>query len=300
MTLYDEIGRNNNTTIALFLAYTLLYGIVIFALLVVIGVPPTFPIFTVATLLTLLIFYFIVFPSAPKAILSMTGATELQKKDDPYLFNIVEALSIGAGIPTPKIYVIQSDALNAFATGPDPNHSIVAITTGLRSRLNRLELEGVMAHEISHIKNYDIRTMLTASMFAMAIAVIADVGLRMMILEGSGRRSNRDRGGGIIELFALVGLVLAPIASILMNFAISRNREYAADASGAMLTRYPDGLASALAKIQAEYEEGNNKIAGVNEATRPLFIFDPVKRGIMGLMSTHPPIEDRIARLKKM
>lgn len=303
MTLYDEISANNRITILLFLLYSLFYGIVFFLLLWVIGISPSLPLFLIAALVILAFFYIIVFPRAPQAILSMTGAKEVKKSDDPYLFNIMEALAIGDGIPTPKVYLIESDALNAFATGPDPQHSVVAITTGLRGKLNRLELEGVMAHEMSHIKNYDIRSMLIASMFAMAIAIIANIGLRVMILEsvgGTGRRNNRERGGGVLMLFALAGLVLAPIASVLMNFAISRNREYAADASGAMLTRYPEGLASALSKIQKEYNGGNNNIQGVNEATRPLFIFDPVNKGLTGLMSTHPPIEDRIARLRKM
>jgi heat shock protein HtpX len=297
MTLYEEIGNNNRVTIAMFLLYALLYGAVVFSFLMVVGVRPSFPLFTVATLITLVFFYFIVFPNATQAILSMTGARELRKKDDPYLFNIVEALAIGAGIPMPRVYVIESDALNAFATGPDPKHSLVAITTGLRSKLNRLELEGVMAHEISHIKNYDIRSMLVAAMFALAIALIADIGIRSTFYR---RRDEREGGSAIIMLLAVVGLVLAPIISALIRLAISRNREYAADASGAMLTRYPEGLANALAKIQKENEKGNNQIKGVNDATRHLFIFDPAKKSLLGLLSTHPPIEDRIARLKKM
>jgi len=298
MTLYEEIGNNNRVTIAMFLLYALLYGAVVFSLLAVSGVSPSFPLFTVATLVTLLFFYFIVFPNAPQAILSMTGARELRKKDDPYLFNIVEALAIGAGIPMPRVYVIESDALNAFATGPDPRHSLVAITTGLRGKLNRLELEGVMAHEISHIKNYDIRSMLVAAMFTMAIALMADIGLRMLRTRGGG--DDRRGGSAIVLILAVVGLVLAPIISMLIRLAISRNREYAADASGAMLTRYPEGLANALAKIQTENDKGNSQINGVNDATRHLFIFDPAKKSLLGMFSTHPPMADRISRLKKM
>ena len=297
MTLYEEIGNNNRVTIAMFLLYALLYGAVVFSLLTISGVSPSFPLFTIATLVTLVFFYFIVFPNASQAILSMTGAKELRKRDDPYLFNIVEALAIGAGIPMPRIYVIESDALNAFATGPDPKHSLVAITTGLRSKLNRLELEGVMAHEISHIKNYDIRSMLVAAMFALAIALIADIGIRSTFYR---RRDERGGGSAIIMLLAVIGLVLAPIISALIRLAISRNREYAADASSAMLTRYPEGLANALAKIQKENERGNSQIKGVNDATRHLFIFDPAKKSLLGLFSTHPPIEDRIVRLKRM
>ncbi|VVB73610.1 Protease HtpX [uncultured archaeon] len=297
MTLYEEIGDNNRATVAMFILYAILYGAVIFAFLAVIGISPSFPLFTVSTVATLLVFYLIVFPNAPQAILSMTGARELRKKDDPYLFNIVGALAIGAGIPMPRIYIIESDALNAFATGPDPKRSLVVITTGLRGRLNRLELEGVMAHEMSHIKNYDIRSMLVATMFALAIALVADIGIRSVFYR---RRDDRGGGSAIIMLLAVVGLILAPMISALIRLAISRNREYAADASGAMLTRYPAGLASALQKIQKEYAKGNNEIEGVNDATRHLFIFDPAKKSLLGLLSTHPPIEDRIARLKKM
>ena len=297
MTLYEEIGNNNRVTVAMFMLYALLYGAVVFSLLAVAGIPPDFPLFTVTTLVTLLVFYFIIFPNASKAILSMTGAKELRKKDDPYLFNIVEALAIGAGIPMPKVYVIESDALNAFATGPDPKNSLVAITTGLRSKLNRLELEGVMAHEISHIKNYDIRSMLVAAMFAMAIAFMADIGLRMLRTQGSG---NRKGGSAIVLVLAVIGIILAPLVSTLIRLAISRNREYAADASGAMLTRYPGGLADALAKIQKENEKSNVRINGVNDATRHLFISDPAGKSLLSLLSTHPPVGSRIERLRKM
>jgi heat shock protein HtpX len=174
----------------------------------------------------------------------------------------------------------------------------VAITTGLRGKLNRLELEGVMAHEISHIKNYDIRSMLVAAMFAMAIAFMADIGLRMLRTRGGG--DNRRGGSAIVLVLAVVGLILAPIISMLIRLAISRNREYAADASGAMLTRYPEGLANALAKIQKENEKSNVQINGVNDATRHLFISDPAGKSLLSLLSTHPPVGSRIERLRKM
>lgn len=296
MTLYDEIGRNNRITYVLFFLYSLLYGGVILSFILVLGIYPDLPTFLAMSVLVFVVYYFIVFPNGAKIILGSTGATKLKKSDDPYLFNIVEALSIGAGIPTPDIYLIDSEALNAFATGPDPAHSVVAITTGLRKRLNRLELEGVMAHEMSHIRNYDIRLMLTAAIFAFAIALLANLGLNMLRV----RSGDRDRGNGILVLIGAVFLILAPIFSLLARLAISRNREYAADASGAMLTRYPDGLASALKKIEKYYEAEHSEMQGVNDATRPLFIFDPQRKALFNLFSTHPPVEDRIKRLEKM
>jgi heat shock protein HtpX len=298
MTLYAEIGRNNRTTLVLFLIYSLFYGLVFATFLIVVGFQPDLPLFTLTSVFLLLIFYFIIFPRAPQMVLSVTGARELKKKEDPYLYNVVEGLAIGAGIPMPKIYVIESEALNAFATGIDPNHSYVAITSALRKKLNRLELEGVLAHEMSHIKNFDIRTMLVASMFAMAIALLANLGLRMMWTRSSS--DDRKNGGGAVFAIAIVFLFLAPIISLLMRLAISRNREYAADASGAMLTRYPPGLASALEKIKTEYEKKPVQMKGANDATRHLFIFDPMKRQLMSLLSTHPDIDDRIKRLKAM
>ena len=296
MTLYSEIGKNNQTTLILFLVYALFYGLVVTAFLIVIGFIPDLLLFAATYILLLLFFYFIVFPRAPELVLSVTGAKELKKKEDPYLFNIVEALSIGAGIPMPKIYVIKSDALNAFATGTDPKHSYVAITSSLRQKLNRLELEGVMAHEISHIKNFDIRSMLVAAMFAMAIALLADMGLRML----RSRSSDERKGGGAIVLIALIFLFLAPVVSLLIRLAISLNREYAADASGAMLTRYPPGLASALEKIKTGYDKKPTEMQGVNDATRSLFIFDPMKKQLLSFFSTHPDIDDRIKKLKSM
>lgn len=298
MTLYDEIGANNRTTTILFLVYALFYAVVVYFFLAALGFEADLPVFSATALAVLLLSLLFVFSGAGSGmVLALSGARPVTKEEYPYLVNAVEALSIGAGLPMPKVYVIESDALNAFATGKDPQHSHVVVTKGLLRKMNRLELEGVLAHEVSHIKNYDIRTMLVAAVLAMAIALLADIGLRSLrVRSGSGGR----RGGGAILVLAVAGLILAPIASTLIRLALSRNREYAADASGAMLTRYPDGLASALRKIKAEYERNPAELPGASEATRPLYIFDPMKKSLMGLFSTHPDIDDRIARLQKM
>lgn len=296
MTLYDEISSNNRTTALLFIVYTIFYAVVVYLFFVALGFEPDMPIFLITSVVILVLSLIFVFSGAGSSmILALSGAKPAKKEEYPYLVNAVEALSIGAGIPVPKIWVIESDALNAFATGIKPEQSHVVVTTGLLKKMNRLELEGVLAHEISHIKNYDIRTMLVGAVLAMAIALLVDIGLRSL------RSSSGNRRGGVLILaIAIIGLILAPVISAIIRFAISRNREYAADASAAMLTRYPEGLASALEKIKNEYEKHPVEMPGANDATRAMYIFDPMKKSLMELFSTHPPIEDRIARLRKM
>ena len=229
-------------------------------------------------------------------VLAISGAKEVQKSDYPYLFNTIEGLSIAAGIPKPKAYVINDTALNAFATGRDPEHSVIVVTTGILQKLDRQELVGVLAHEMSHIKNYDIRLMMIVVVFVGLTALLSDLLLRS-VLWGRDRREGRL---GIILLVAGIALaVLAPFIAILIKLAISRQREYLADASGAMLTRNPDGLASALQKISGDKEV----LEAANKATAHLYIDNPLKnRGSFfdGMFSTHPPIVERIERLRKM
>ena len=298
MSLYDEIASNNRVTALLFIAHLFFYFIIVYAFFVVIGIEPDVIMSSVLAAILFGIFYYFTFSGAgSRMLLALSGAMPVTKDKYPYLVNAVEALSIGAGIPTPQIHVIESNALNAFATGPDPAHAHVVVTTGLLNKMNRLELEGVLAHEISHIKNYDVRTMLVAAVLGLVIALIANIGLRMLRTRSSG---GSRKGKGFILLFAVIGLILAPTISLLIRMAISRNREYAADASAAMLTRYPEGLASALEKIKKAYEENPAEMPGANDATRHLYIFDPMQKSLTALFSTHPPIEDRIKRLRAM
>ena len=297
MTLYDEIGRNNRTTIFLFISYAILYALVVyFALYIFFESDPGIPVFTITTIIFLGLFYLIAFSHGANIVLALAGAKQLDKKKYPYVYNTVEGLSIAAGIPMPEIYLIDSPVLNAFATGMNPKKSYIALTTGIIEKMNRTELEGVIAHEMSHIKNYDIRLMLVGAVLAMAIALIADITLRSMRFKSGGRGD--DKGSGALILVGIVFIVLAPIASMLVRMAISRNREYAADASAAMLTRYPIGLANALTKIKQEYEKKPEELS-TNEALKPLFIFEPGK-AVLNLLSTHPPVDERIARLKSM
>ncbi|MEK7079856.1 MAG: M48 family metalloprotease [Patescibacteria group bacterium] len=230
-----------------------------------------------------------------KIALSMTGAKPATREEFFDLYTVTENLAITAGMQMPKIYVINEPAPNAFATGRDEKHAVVVATTGLLAIMNRAELEGVIGHELSHIQNKDILLMTVAVVLAGFIAIIADIFLRMSYLGGD--RDSDSKGNALFAVVAIVGIVLAPIAAQLIQLAISRRREYLADSSGALLTRYPEGLASALQKI-GSYARPMQK---ANHATAHLFIGDPfgAKAGkfVNRLFATHPPVEDRIKRL---
>ena len=203
-------------------------------------------------------------------------------------------------MPKPRVYVINDPAPNAFATGRDPQHAAIAVTTGLMDRLDKAELEGVIAHELSHVGNYDIRVMTIVVVLAGVVTLLTDLFLRSMWF-GGGRRSNRsnDEGGQILMILGIVALILAPIAASLIQLAVSRKREYLADASGALLTRYPEGLARALEKISQD----TNQLQHVSSSTNHLYIGDPIKTKeswLTNLFSTHPPIADRVKRLREM
>jgi len=238
--------------------------------------------------------------SGDKVALASTGAKAIQKEDNPYVYRIVENLAITAGIPTPKVYIIDSPALNAFATGRDPAHASIALTTGIIGALENQELEGVIAHEMSHIKNYDIRVMMIVVVLVGSISLLSNMFFRARLFGfGGGKRDSNNSGGGQIgAIFMLVGvilLILSPLVAELIKLAISRKREYLADASGAMLTRYPEGLASALEKIS----QSNVSLKTASAATAHLFISNPLKKqSITALFSTHPPIADRIKKLR--
>lgn len=239
--------------------------------------------------------------SGDKMVLAMSGAKRVVKSDYQQLFNVVEELSIAGGLPMPAICVIEDSAPNAFATGRDPDHASVAITTGLLEKLGRDELQGVMAHELSHIGNRDILFATMVGIMIGSIALLSNFFLRSFFWTG-GRRRRRSGGGGagaIVFVLAIVLAILAPIFARLVQLAVSRQREYLADASAAKLTRYPAGLASALDKIARDKEV----LEAANGATQHLYIVNPIKpfeKRAKSIFSTHPPIEDRIARLRSM
>jgi heat shock protein HtpX len=241
--------------------------------------------------------------SSDKIVLAISRAHPATKEEYPYLYNVVEGLAIAAGIPAPKCYVIDDTAPNAFAAGRKPQTAVICVTTGILEKLNRVELEGVIAHEMSHIKNYDVRLQTLVVVMAGIVALLSDWMLRTFMW-GGGRRRGRGRGGdgaagGILVLVGLALAVLSPLIATIIQLAVSRKREFLADASGAMLTRYPAGLASALRKISADTEP----LEAANKATAHLYIVNPlknIKSGVNRLFSTHPPIEERIAALEKM
>lgn len=231
--------------------------------------------------------------AAAKLAVAMTGAEEIQKRDNPRLYRIVENLAITTGMPTPKVYIINDPAPNAFATGRDPQHAIVAATSGILDIMSDRELEAVMAHEISHVRNYDIRVSMIAFGLVSAIGILSDIAMRMMFFGDNRRDSNTNP---IILVAGIILIILAPIIAAMIQMAISRQREYLADASGVMTTRDSEGLADALEKLQ-QYGRPMQK---QNSASAHLFISNPLKPGFLsGLFSTHPPLEERIARLRQ-
>jgi heat shock protein HtpX len=237
-------------------------------------------------------------------VLRASQARPVTAEELPQLYNVVEELSLAANIPVPRVYVIDDTALNAFATGRDPAHASIAITTGLLERLDREELSGVIGHELSHVRNFDIRFALLVGVMVGSIALLADMFLRYSFWFGGGRRSRGDRGGGggaqaIIAVLAIVLAILAPFVARLVQLSISRQREYLADASGVELTRNPVGLERALAKLATDSEV----LEVANRATNHLYIVNPVKKfeaRSRGLFSTHPPLLDRVNRLRAL
>lgn len=236
-----------------------------------------------------------------KLVLSMTRATLIKKQDSPELYRIIENLCITAGLPLPKIYIIHEAQLNAFATGRDKNHAVVAVTQGLLEKLNKTELEGVIAHELSHIGNRDMLLSTVVVVFAGIIALLADFFLRISFWGGGRKRGGDDRGnaGALLMLLGIVAAILAPIAATLIRLAVSRKREFLADADGALLTRYPEGLASALEKIDTDV----TPMRVANNSMAHLYIDSPFNEKqshnwFVKLFSTHPPIEERIKALR--
>ncbi len=240
-----------------------------------------------------------------KIVLKMTKAVPIEKKDNPELYNIVENLAITAGLPMPKVYLIMEAQPNAFATGRDPKHAVVAVTEGLLEMLDRSELEGVIAHEMSHIGNRDILVSTVAVVLVGFISILSNIFLRSLWFGSGRRRRDNDSGGSLFLILGIVAAVLAPIGALLIQLAISRKREFLADSSGALLTRYPDGLASALKKISQVQIPMKS---AANPATAHLWLDNPFKRGGLPagqkklgfwqrLTMTHPPIEERIKAL---
>ncbi|WP_308465451.1 M48 family metalloprotease [Rathayibacter soli] len=296
--MYRAIARNKRNTVFILIFFLAVIGGLGWLASVIYN-SPTIVILTLVIATAYAVFQYF---AAGSQALMMSGAVEIQKTDNPRLWNTVENLSIATGTPMPRVYIVNDPAPNAFATGRDPQHASVAATTGLLDLMDNAELEGVMAHELGHVRNYDIRVSMIVFGLTVAVGFIADMFLRMAFFGGLGGRGNNNNGGGgggnpIVLVFGLVAMIVAPLVASLVQMAISRQREYLADATSAMTTRNPQGLESALQKL-AEY---GRPMQRQNSSMSHLWISNPLRPSLMGrLFSTHPPIPDRIERLEKM
>ena len=285
--MYSAISKNKRNTVLIMAVFVALIGVIG----IVVGYLNNNYSLSVTILVMAAIYALIQYFAASSLAMAMTGAKEIQKQDAPELWRTVENLAIASGVPMPKVYLINDPAPNAFATGRDPKHAIVGATTGLLEIMDKRELEAVMAHEMSHVQNYDIRVSMIAFGLVSAIGLLADVALRMMFFGDS-----RDRNvHPMVYILGLAVVILAPILAAITQMAISRQREYLADASGALMTRDSEGLASALGKLR-DYGRPMQK---QTTSTANLFFSNPLKPGFFAkLFSTHPPIDERIARLR--
>jgi heat shock protein HtpX len=299
--MYEQIARNKWKSfflILFFLSWVFLLAW-LFGELIGFGTEALILAAVIAVASTFASYYY-----SDKIVLAMSRAKPVEKEDYPYLYNVVEGLAIAAGLPKPRCYIIDDTAPNAFSSGRNPKNSVVVVTKGLLQKLNRVELEGVIAHEMSHIKNYDVLVQTLAVVMVGVVVLLSDWILRSFFWGGGRRRArtSRGKGGNAAAILVVAGLVLAalsPLIAQLIRFAISRKREFLADANGAFLTRYPPGLASALKKIAADTEP----LEAANKATAHLYIVNPLKDlkgAVNNMFSTHPPVETRIAALEKM
>ncbi|MEO8784730.1 MAG: M48 family metalloprotease [Candidatus Saccharimonadales bacterium] len=289
--MYSQIAANKRKTIYMMVIFLLLVG----------ALSWVFSLFTVgrSSITIYVLFAAVVYAAASyfassKMALAINQAKQIQKADNPRLYRIVENLAITDGLPMPKVYIMNDPAPNAFATGRDPQHASVAVTAGLLNIMEDDELQGVLAHEMGHVKNYDIRVSMAVFALVAAISLLADIILRMTWFRGN---DNESENNSLFFVIGIVAAILTPIIAILIQLAVSRKREYLADATGALTTRYPEGLASALQKIK----QSGSAVQHQNTSTAHLYFANPLKgKSFSNLFSTHPPIDERIARLKQM
>lgn len=297
MNMYSQINANRNRTWLIMLLFVVFITTIVYVYSKASGSGLSFVgiALIISGVMSFGSYYY-----SDKIILGMSNAQPIEKKDNPELYRTVENLCIAAGLPVPKIYIIDDSAPNAFATGRDPKHAVVCVTTGILEKLNKVELEGVISHELSHIKNYDIRLMSVVVILVGLIALLADFFTRSLWF--GGRRDKEENSAqGIFLIVGIVLAILSPLIATLIQLAISRKREFLADASGALLTRYPEGLALALEKISRDKEP----LEAANNATAHLYIVSPFKgkefgNWFSGLFNTHPPMEERIKILRSM
>ena len=286
--MYKQIARNKRRTIYLMVVFVVLVSLLGWVFGLYVGEPAITPYVLIGAGVYALISYL----SGSKMALAVNGAKEIQKRDNPRLWRTVENLAITEGMPMPKVYIMNDPAPNAFATGRDPKHAAVCATTGLLDMMNDSELQGVMAHELAHVKNYDVRLTMIAFSLVVVISLLADIMIRMTWFGGNNRNNN-----GVFILIGILAAIITPIIAKVIQLSISRKREYLADATGALTTRYPEGLASALEKI-GRYGSATQT---QHTATAHLFFANPMKGNkLASMFSTHPPVEERVQRLRGM
>lgn len=289
--MYSQIAANKRRTVIIMAVFVLFVAAIAWIFMKYTGGQPTI---FYGALIGSAVYALITYFAGSSMALAVNGAREIQKRDDPRLWRIIENLSITDGLPMPRVYVIDDPAPNAFATGRKPNASMVCATTGLLDMMDDNELQGVFAHELGHIKNYDIRVSMVAFALTAVISLFADIMLRMTWFRGNDREEDNNQ---IFFILGVVAALLAPLVATMIQLAISRQREYLADATSALTTRYPEGLISALEKIQRR----GGVLQRQNTATAHLFFANPLKaHSLSSLFSTHPPIAERIARLREM
>jgi heat shock protein HtpX len=290
--MYSQIAANKRKTVYMMVIFLLLVGLLswVFSLFTAGNNSITIYVLVVAMIYAAVSYY-----ASSKMALAINQAKEIQKSDNPRLYRIVENLAITDGLPMPKVYIMDDPAPNAFATGRDPQHASVAVTAGLLQIMDDQELQGVLAHEMGHVKNYDIRVSMAVFALVAAISLLADIILRMTWFRGD---NDNDNNGSLFFVIGIVAAILTPLIAVLIQLAVSRKREYLADATGALTTRYPEGLASALQKLK----QTGSAVRHQNTSTAHLYFANPLKKGkgLTNLFSTHPPLDDRIARLQKM
>ncbi len=298
ISFHDQIQKNKIKSFLLIAVIFVFFIVLGYVISMVLNPGYFFIIMIFATIFSL--FYVLIsYYNSHKIALASVRAKPASPTEHRMFYHAAESMSIASGLPMPNLYVMESEEINAFASGRDPRHAVICITTGTLKKLNKQELEGVVAHEMSHIANYDIRFMTLTAVLIGMVSIIAQMFLRSLWF-GSMDRERDGRTQAILIILGIVFAILAPIAAQLVSFAISRKREYAADATGVKFTRYPKGLINALRKIKKEHVSEQEIKHMAPKAMAPLFISDPFKRKIRGLFSTHPDIDDRIKKLEMM
>lgn len=294
LSFHDQIQRNKIKSVVLIVVIFIFF--ILLGWIIALAVNPgMFFLIMILAIIFSLVYVVASYYNSDKIALASVRATKASREKHSKFFHAAESMAIASGLPTPKLYVMDSPQINAFASGRDPKNAVICVTTGCLEKLNKQELEGVIAHEMSHVANYDIRFMTLTAVLVGLISIVAQIFLRSLWF-GGGRR---DRGSAWIFVVAIVAAILAPIAAHLVSLAISRKREFTADATAVKFTRYPPGLRDALKKIRHEHVSEQEK-KKYPQAVAPLFISDPFKKKVKGLFSTHPDIDTRIAKLERM